>query len=1095
MCSDPFVHLHNHSEYSALDGMPSPEDMVKRAVELGQPGIAITDHGNMHGVVEFVRAAKEHDIVPIIGFEGYLCRFGTTMLDKNSANRENRHILTLAENHEGYQNLIKLSSMAYLEGFYGKPRYDYDALQQYKSGLIVTSGCMASETCRMIQDGASQSQLDMITDWYVQTFGKENYYIELQHHPGIPELVGINKTLIDLAYRHNLKMVATNDAHYVKPGDAKAHDVLLCVQTRSYIDQYNRMRFTDEDYYIKSRAEMESMFLQYPNVGKSIFDNTLEIMERCKGIDVESKEKHHMPSIDILPIYQDYDDALYQTGKEGLTQILGAGWENVYPEYKERFEHEHQIIKDTGYAVYYLIINDICEFARQENIIWNVRGSGTGSLFSYALGMSFVDPIKYRLLFERFINPHRVSMPDFDMDFPDDSRERIINYLIGKYGYDNVAQIVTFGRMKARMCIRDVTRVHGWEQVDIDKLAGKILNTPGKPITIENSLDKDSEYYSSYFDSAYNKSPHVKAVVDIAKQLEKTVRHTGVHAAAIAISDRPLVEYVPLMRGSKSTTTDYITQYDYPTLESLGLLKVDILGLATLSIVRKTCELIKEKHGIDINYFDIPFDSPDAEPAYSLLRSGEVKGVFQVESHGLRKILVDLQPTTFQQIMDVISLYRPGPLDYIPQYIARTYGQEEVSYPHEDIAHLLEYTQGIIIYQEQIIKILTEMGGFSPGEADLVRKSISKKDVEKIAKEREHFIKRATENGYTYDEAAHVFDDIAKFALYGFNLAHAASYARMTVVTAWLKAVYPAEFITACLIAESQKPEKVTGYILEAKRMGIEVLPPNVNQPSMNFVLAENKDYLYTDRYAKYPYPIRDGSVIHFGFGSIKQLGENAAQQLISGLDGTYDDVNDILRLDFELLNTRSLKRLISAGVFDDLAKRSYLFGNEETIISYGKNARDVYVMGQKSLLPPTLPTLHSDDTFDLCQEEYESLGVWLTKHPLEEYYKRLDSILTCNIYDLQSEDLFLADNKVTMIFVVDAIKNITTKKGDPMCFLQLSDPYGTIEGVVFPSAYEQVSELIEEGKIALITGKIDMRRDSATVIVDKVYKNIEIAN
>lgn len=1100
MC-DNFVHLHNHSSYSLLDGLSSPEVLVKRAVELNQPGLAITDHGNLHGVIDFYRQAKKYNIIPIIGYEAYTCGFGASMQTKDTSNRENFHALLWAENQQGYQNLLQLASIASIEGFYNRPRFDFATLEKHKDGIITTTGCMAAPIPRAIQvnlnQGGNTKAIERLFEWYIDVFGRDNFFVELQDHVGIPELDLINYQLLDYARYYKLRVVATNDAHYARPEDAVPHDVLLCVQTNSRVWQHQRMRFTDQEYYLKSRAEMDKATFKY-GLGNACLDITMEIMERCAGLDLESKQKHHMPHIDLDFPYAkgEYDEFLKDLTFRNVRSKYGDDWQSNTT-LVERIHKELSVIASTGFSVYYVIIYDIIKFAKASNLIWNVRGSGAGSVVSYIIGLSHVDPIAYNLVFERFLNEYRVSIPDMDMDFPDDSRERVINHLVETYGEAQVAQIVTFGRMKARMCVRDVARAYGWEQAKIDALAGKIFNTPGKPITIENSLDPKSEYYSSFLAEAYDENQDDKDLLDLSKKIENTVRHTGVHAAAVAIGDRPLIDYVPLMRSSNVTTTKHTTQFDYPTLESLGILKVDILGLATLSIINKACELIQDRHGIVVNYDDIPFEKGDIQDALELLASGEVRGVFQVESHGLRQILMELKPTKFEQIMDVISLYRPGPIDYIPQYINRSFGNEAVEYPHPSLVDILGSTQGIMIYQEQIIRVLQKVGGYSLGEADIIRKAISKKDVEKIEKEKKIFVAKAQTNGYQEHEAIRIFDDIEKFALYGFNMAHAASYARMTMITAWLKSRYPAEYILACLIVERNKPEKVTGYILEAKRMGIDVLPPDIRRSQYDFTLVD--DHGKIDSYSKYEYKIDRDPAILFGLKSIKHVGAEAAEMIVN-LGPNIKTLDDILALDYTKLNSRSLRRLIAAGAFDELLlgfrNRKRLLGREDQIIGDGRKSQDFYLFGQRGFTHPKLsisddPASISaqsvqNDPIDVLSEEKESLGVWISGHPLEKYYNKLYGTITHNIYDATSSD----DNfECTMILIVDEIKDHTTKKGNPMSFVTFSDIYGTIQGIMFNDAYEHYRNLLEIDKPVIVVGKVSYYRQEPTLIVNSLHK------
>lgn len=1084
MCKD-FCHLHVHTEMSLLDGLGTPDALISHAKKLGQRGLAITDHGNMSGVIDFFRTAKKYEMIPIIGCEVYQTPYGISRFDKNVNSRKIMHSLILAENDQGYKNLIKLSTLGFLEGFYTKPRIDHDLLEKYKSGLIVTTGCMAAEIPQMIMHGQEDTAIDFLVDWHINIFGRDNYYVELQHHDGIPEIVDLNKRLIGLSKKHNLKLLVTNDVHYPSQQDAGSHDVLLCVQTRARVDQSNRMKFSGDDYYIKTREQLEKEFAPY-GIDGSAFDNTIEIMERCSGVNLESTEKHHMPNIEITTGAADYNQELRNLIKQRLPQFFPI-WKDKKKEIAERIEYELKVIEQTGFAVYYLIIFDICKIAKENNIIWNVRGSGAGSIISYILGMSFVDPMEYGLLFERFLNPVRVSTPDFDMDFPDNLREPIVNHLIGKYGEEQVAQIITFGRMKARMCIRDVARVYGWEQSKADYVANMILNTPGKPITIENSLDESSEYYSALLKKAYDSDAEIKKILDIGISLEKTARHTGIHAAAVAIADKPLVEYVPLTRGNSTTITKHVTQFDYPTLESLGILKVDILGLATLSIINKALELIKKRHGIDLSYEKIPFDpnrDSETESAYNLLCSSEVSGVFQVESHGLKNILSRLQPRTFQQIMDVISLYRPGPIDYIDSYIARANSSEAVEFAHESLRPILEKTQGIMIYQEQIMQVLQTVGGYSLAEADVVRKAISKKDQEKIHKEREAFVHGALTNGYMETDARKIFDDIEKFALYGFNMAHAASYARMTVITAWLKATFPLEYMAASLIVEGQKTEKVILYIQECKRMGIPVLQPSIHSPSVDFTIDDNSG-IQIDGYSGYKYEIQPGQAIRFGFGSIKQVGEETAKYLYAlGQNKEFLETDDIFALDAKKFNTRSLRRIFAAGVFDNIVPRESLVGNEESILEFCKNTSDVYYTGQRVLVKPSID-LTTQPNIDMIAEEKESLGIWLTSHPVEAYYRKYPKTYTHTLYDVINGE---EESEAVIMLAINSVKTITGRNGKPMCFLQCSDPYGTIEAVVFSDAYESIgnTKLVEDA-IIIAQARISYKKTEPSLIIKSV--------
>ncbi len=695
--ADDFVHLHVHSEYSLLDGLGRIKSLVKEAVKLGQPALALTDHGVMHGAIEFFRACREAGIRPIIGIEAYQTVWGRPMTGRDpQLDRDNYHLLLLAKNMTGYRNLLKIATRSQLDGYYYKPRVDHEFLAAHADGLIASTGCLGAEVPQLLAQGKEREAYERL-GWYVDVFGKENFFIELQEH-SIPELVQVNKILVPWAEKFGLNLVVTNDVHYVREEDGGPHDVLLCVQTGATLDQPNRMRMSDGSYFLKSRAQMEATFRPFIDLPASAFDHTLRIAEMCE-VDLEDPT-YHLPDLPI-PEGFTYETYLRHLTEEGLRRLYGDRADD--PEVQERKERELRTIHEMGFDVYYLIVADLCNFARSRNIWWNVRGSGAGSLVAYCIGITSIDPLKNNLIFERFLNPGRVTMPDFDLDFPDDQREEMIRYTVQKYGESQVAQIATFNRMKAKAAVRDVGRAQGIELAKVDYIAKLIPGIPGKPVTIKDCLTEGHEFYNQELVDLYNKEAWVRKLLDTAMQLEGVARNAGVHAAAVIVADKELTHYTPLMRGSKSTVTSTIAQYEFPILESIGLLKVDFLGLSTLSVMREAARLIKERHGVEYTLQTIPYEGEAAREAFKLLSSGEVSGVFQVESQGMRRVLTEMKPTTFEHIVAVISLYRPGPMEYIPSFIRRMHGQEPVEYKHPALQSILSETYGICVSGDAMI--------------------------------------------------------------------------------------------------------------------------------------------------------------------------------------------------------------------------------------------------------------------------------------------------------------------------------------------------------------------------------------------------------
>jgi DNA polymerase-3 subunit alpha len=789
MCD--FVHLHVHSEYSLLDGLGRTKDLAKEAVRLGQKALALTDHGVMHGAVEFYRNCKKQGIKPVIGVEAYMTPHGRRMVDRHPhIDKKPHHLLLLAQNMTGYKNLLKICSDAQLKGYYYKPRIDADYLAAHADGLICTTGCMAAEIPWLLNGSEDRiPQPDKALErlqWYLDVFGRERFFIELQEH-SIPALTEVNKTLFDWSKSHQLELLVTNDVHYVTAGDAPAHDTLLCVQTNSVKNQQKRMRLSDSGYYLKSETEMRDLFRPLVDLPDSAFTNSVKIADMC-DVDLED-DSFHLPDLPPgkMPAGFTYETFLRHLTDEGLKIRYGSRADS--PEVQARKEHELSIINRMGFSIYYLIVWDLCEYARGRNIWWNVRGSGAGSIVAYAVGITLIDPLKNNLIFERFLNPGRISMPDFDLDYPDDQREELIRYTVDTYGSDRVAQIVSFGRMKARAAIRDVGRAMDVPLSEVDVLARQITAIPGKPVTIDNALDKEHEFYSEELRNQYEQIDHVRELIDYARNLEGVARHSSIHAAAVIITDKPLVEYVPLMRaprlgdGEKTETEKSIavTQFEFPICESIGLLKVDFLGLSTLTVMRKAAELIEQRHGVKYHLENIRVDEPDWQPldpnlppdhlkkAFQLLSGGNTSGVFQVEGQGMTNMLREMKPTSFEHIVAAISLYRPGPMEYIPTYIRRLHGEEEISFKHDRLKNILGETYGIIVYQEQIIQIASDLAGYSPGDADQIRKAVGKKIKAKIDEHHSKFIDGAEKHGVPRETSEAIWGDIEFFARYGFN--------------------------------------------------------------------------------------------------------------------------------------------------------------------------------------------------------------------------------------------------------------------------------------------------------------------------------------
>ena len=1118
--SNDFVHLHTHSEYSLLDGLGRIDALVNEAARLGQSALALTDHGAMHGVIEFYRACKAADIKPIIGVEAYQTLWQRPMHGRDpQLDRENYHLLLLARNMTGYSNIMKIVSNSNTDGFYYKPRVDHEFLAAHAEGILCTTGCLGAEVPALLMQGKEREAYERL-GWYVDVFGKERFFVEVQEH-NIPELREVNRTLVPWADKFGLRLLVTNDVHYVSESDAAPHEVLLCVQTNARLNEEKRMKLSDQSYFLKSRQQMEDTFRPLLDLPASAFDNSLLVAEMC-DVDLEDDE-YHLPDIDIPEGYT-YEIYLRHLTDHGVKRLYGdrAGDEEI----QERKERELRIIHEMGFDVYFLIVADLCDFARSRNIWWNVRGSGAGSLVAYSIGITGLDPLHNNLIFERFLNPGRVTMPDFDLDYPDDQREEVIRYTVEKYGSDQVAQIATFGRMKARAAIRDVGRAQDISLDDVDRIAKMIPSTPGKPTTIQDVLTRDNESYAPELEELYKKNGWERNLLDTSMQLEGVARHAGIHAAAVIVADKELTNYTPLMRGSRGAITEAITQFEFPVLESLGLLKIDFLGLSTLTVMREACRLIKENRGTEYRLDTIPFEGEAAEPAFRLLSSGEVSGVFQVESQGMRRVLTEMKPSAFEHIIATISLYRPGPMEYIPNYIRRMHGEEAAEFKHPSLEPTLAETYGIIVYQEQIIQILNQLAGYSPGEADLVRQAISKKDAAKIEHHKALFIGGCDKNGISASAAQDIYADIEYFGRYGFNKAHAADYAVITIQTAYLKALYPVEYMAALLLVERDKTEKVINYIQESRRMGIHVLPPDVNHSGLDFAIQDlpsdaEQEALPKDPTLAFQFPVSEGAAIRFGMAAVKNVGVGPVQAILAARaeDGPFDNLEDLCdRVDLRQVNKRSLECLIKVGALDRFGQqrdrrkagiRNRLLDVVDQCIARSAATHIDRESGQLSMFdllgaangsaqPEQFPIRLSDEENsgpakesdrERFQWEKELLGVFVSSHPVQQLSVDLSRFTTCTCAELGERH----DGKnVTLAGMLASVRTTVTKKGDRMAFVQLEDMQGQCEAVFFPGVYQEFKEHLQEERVVMVKGKAQTRGARTSVLVDTLRTAVE---
>jgi len=1029
------------------------------------PALAITDHGTMFGVVDFYHAAKEVGINPIIGVEGYLAARGMKDRDPQFDKRSS-HLLLLAENQTGYKNLLKIASAAQLEGFYYFPRIDHEFLAAHSQGIIATSGCMAAEIPRAINQGRHEDAQKKL-DWYYEVFGKDNFFLELQQHE-IPELENINKALVELGSRYNSKFIATNDVHYINPTDSVLQDVLLAIQTGKILSDPDRMRMTDETYYLRTPDEMKSIFSEVPGA----IENTLLIAERCE-VDLGFKE-YHLPNFPV-PDGKTADGYLRELCESGLRKRYQNRADD--PEIRERLDYELDIIKSMGFDTYFLIVWDLIQYAQENDIWYNARGSAAGSIVSFCLEITPIDPLEHNLIFERFLNPGRISMPDIDLDFPDDRRAEMMHYCADKYGHDKVAQIITFGTMKARAAIRDVGRVMDIPLQEVDRVAKTIPNLP--PMSIEEALVNSPDFQQLYKDA-----PYLQNLVNTAMGVEGTVRNAGTHAAGVVVTDRPVVEYTPLHRPTGNigdSPINTVTQYEMSVVDKLGLLKIDFLGLSTLTIMAFACDLIEDRHGVTLTLNNIPYDDPET---FELIGRGETIGLFQVESSGMRRYLKEMRPTRLEHMIAMVALYRPGPMDFIPDFIDRMHNRQEISYRHDDLIPIYEETFGIPVYQEQIMHSAVAIAGYTPSESDSLRKAVAKKKAGELKKHKKKFINGAVARGVEEKVADAIFTDWEKFARYGFNKAHAADYGLISVQTAYLKTHYPVEYMTALLTVYQNNSDKVTLYASECRQMDIEVLAPNVNHSCWGFTIEKGPS---------------SENCIRFGLGAVKNVGEGPVEEIILGrADKPFQDVNDFLnRVDLRKVGRRALESLIQVGALDKFGNRPALLESMDRILSISSSnfqaadAGQITMFGDGTGLAEIIKLSEAQIPINRRAQldwERELIGLYVSDHPLSTVMDSLKKHVTHFAQDLNEAK---HQERVCVAGIVTKIRHHQTKNGKAMAFASIEDTQGLIDLVIFPNTWKKFGELVRFDEIIYVKGKADANGGDTKVLVDKISTSL----
>ncbi len=1055
-----FTHLHVHSHYSLLDGLAKIDDLINRAKELNMKSLALTDHGVMYGSVEFFIKAKEAGIKPIIGCEMYLTPGDLHSKNNTQEDRTRYHLTLLVRNEKGYKNLMKLVSIAHLEGFYYKPRIDKETLKKYSDGLLAMSGCIQGE----VPQTALNKNIDeasKVARWYENIFGRGNFFMEIQHHPNYKKQNDANLKLQRISKKTGIPIVATGDIHYAKPEDAETQDILLCIQMNKKITDTDRMSLMNFDLSMKPQEEMIKAFRDVPEA----IENTQRIVSKC-NYEIKLGETQ----LPFFKVPKEFNDKSYlrYLAEKGLKEKFGK---NIPDKYIERLEYELSIINKMGYPSYFLIVQDFVNWAKKSGVVVGPgRGSAAGSLVSYLIGITNLDPIKYDLLFERFLNPERISMPDVDMDFADDRRDDVLNYVREKYGNDHVANIITFGTMAARGAIRDTGRALNYPYEYCDQTAKMIPMFSG----IEDALRDSPE-----FKKLYETDKDAKRLIDSAKKLEGVARHASMHACGVVITKKPVTEYSPLQKiTGKDKGDGVVTQYSsstkYSFVEKIGLLKMDFLGLKNLTIIQNTINIIKKTKNIEINIDNIPLDD---KKTYKLLQKGMTTGVFQLESSGMKRYLKQLKPTNLEDVIAMVALYRPGPMDWIPDFIARKHGQKKIEYLHPKLEPILKKTYGVAVYQEQVMQMAQSLAGFSLGEADMLRKAMGKKIPELIKKEKIKFIEGAVKNGVSKKDAEKIFAFIEPFAGYGFNRSHAACYGMIGYQTAYLKAHYPTEFMAALMTSDQDNIERIAIEVEEAKDMGIDVLPPNINESFEEFTVVKNDS---------------GNESIRFGLNAIKNVGHTIAKEVVNERErnGKYSSLINLLERVVEKdLNKKSIEALAKVGALDDLEERNRILNNMETILSFSKNIQKMKNSNQDTLFGGTsidTPTISLEKSNPASKKqklhwEKELLGLYVSDHPISDYKEYFEKMTTPIV--VLNENM--VDKNIKLGGVITKVQKIITKRKQAMIFATIEDLKGRIELLVFPNTLEKTGAIWQEEKIIIAGGKLSNKDGTFKLIVD----------
>jgi DNA polymerase-3 subunit alpha len=1062
-----FVHLHLHTQYSLLDGANQLNPLFQQVKDYGMPAVAMTDHGNLFGAIDFYQKAKNHGIKPIIGCEAYMAPGSRSQKAGHLAHNEYYHLILLATNQVGYHNLIKLSSKAYLEGFYYKPRMDKELLKEHHEGLIALSGCLSGEVPQLIGQQDLEGAM-RVADEYRSIFGKDHYYLEVQAN-GLEQQQIANRGLMEIHQRLGIPLVGTNDCHYLTKRDARPHEIMLCLQTGKTLKDPNRMKFDTDQLYVKSTEEMVEEFAEFP---RAVL-HTTQVAEQC-DLTLEFGTTY-LPDYHV-PEGQTHDSYLLHLSEQGLRERLRERPTSIPLEaYQHRLTTELSVLNAMGYAGYFLVVWDIINFARSRKIpVGPGRGSAAGSLVAYALRITDLDPLTYNLLFERFLNPERVTMPDIDMDFCMDRRGEVINYVIEKYGEKHVCQIITFGTLGAKAAIRDVGRVMDFPYAEVDKVA-KLVPTQLN-ITLKDALKQEPR-----LQELVDGEPGMKELMDTAMALEGLARHASTHAAGVVISQKPLMDHVPLY---KTSNDEIVTQYTMTDLEKVGLIKFDFLGLKTLTMIHDAVRLVHSSQSADaqLDIHNLPLDDSET---FALLSSGKTPGIFQLESSGMRNLLVKIKPETFEDLIAILALYRPGPLEsgMVDDFIKRKRDASQIVYDPPQLEPILKETYGVIVYQEQVMAITNQLAGFSLGQADLLRRAMGKKKHDEMAKQKTLFISGCQEKGIAEKLAEKLFDQMAFFAGYGFNKSHSAAYAMVTYQTAYLKAHYPTEFMAALLTSEMGNTDKMVGYFTECRELGLKILPPDANQSLKNFSV------------------VPEG--IRFGMAAIKNVGESAVDIVLEARDqdGPFTSFVDFCcRLDSQKVNKRVLEGLIKVGAFDSMGTtRASLFGVLDQAMDHAATVQRNKREGQTSLfdLAPedtpaeedkgfgfTIPQIPEWSQNELLQHERELTGFYITDHPLNRHRMAIAHFSTCSTQSLRE---MKEEREIKLCGVISSIKMTTTKKGNRMAYVQLEDLHGTVEAIIFPEAFKSHEEMLKPDSVIRITGSVDLMDNGARIKATRV--------